>query len=300
MTPRSLLLTGFLLCAQACQADPASPAGYRLVWHDEFEKDGLPDPNKWDYEVGFVRNKEAQYYTRARKENCRIEKGVLILEARRENFANPNYTGAKGEGKDVATQPGYSAQANATRASAEYTAPSLITRKKAEWKYGRIEVRAKLPEGRGIWPAIWMLGSNRGAVKWPNCGEIDLLEYVGYAPDVVHANVHMPARFTPGLDDAGRTKAGMKATFPLREPHKDFHLYAMDWDEKRIRISVDGNEYFRYDNPGSGPQAWPFDQPFYLLLNVAVGGTWGGKQGIDPAIFPQRMEVDYVRVYQKF
>ena len=154
---------------------PRPRDGWRLVWSDEFDYTGLPDPKKWDYEEGFVRNNEAQYYTRARKENARVENGMLVIEGRKEKFPVPQASsGGKG------------------RQFADYTAASLITLNKADWKFGRIEVRAKLPQGRGVWPAIWMLGSNIRQVGWPACGEIDIMEFVGHTPGFVHATVHFP------------------------------------------------------------------------------------------------------------
>ncbi len=257
---------------------PAFPGEWKLVWSDEFDRDGLPDPSRWTYEEGFVRNQEAQYYTRGRPENARVEGGVLILEARRERFPNGRYE---------AGSPSW--QRN--RPFAEYTSASVTTEGKASWRYGRIEVRAKLPTGRGTWPAIWMLGVNRREAGWPRCGEIDIMENVGFDPDMIHANIH-----TEAYNHVMKTNKG--AGVRVAAPHADFHVYALAWSAEKMVFSVDGREYFTYTNEGTGVAAWPFDQPFYLILNVAVGGGWGGRQGIDDAIFPQRMEVDYVRVYQ--
>ena len=189
MPTRTIVLTTCLaiLAAAALSSSPSRPAPttepadkqWKLVWSDEFDYQGLPDANKWDYEVGFVRNKESQYYTRARPENARVEGGNLVIEGRHETYSDPN---AKGR--------------NAGKA-AEYTAASLITRKKAEWKYGRVEIRARLPEGKGVWPAIWMLGSNIGEIGWPACGEIDIMEFVGHDPNHVHATARPPAASSP-------------------------------------------------------------------------------------------------------
>jgi len=252
---------------------------WKLVWSDEFDQDGLPDPARWTYEEGFVRNQEAQYYTRAREENARVRKGVLIIEARKERFPNARY------------EPGSPAwQRN--RQFAEYTSASLTTEGKASWRYARIEVRAKLPTGRGTWPAIWMLGVNRREVGWPRCGEIDIMENVGFDPDTIHANIH-----TEAYNHVRRTNKGNRIR--LDKPYADFHVYALDWGPQRMEFFVDGQSYFTFENENSGPAAWPFDQPFYLILNLAIGGGWGGQKGIDDSIFPQRMEVDYVRVYQR-
>ena len=149
--------------------EQAARVGWKLVWADEFDYKGVPDPAKWDYEVGYIRNNESQYYTRARKENAWVEGGVLTITGRKEKFPIPPGRGDKG------------------RTEAEYTAASLITRGKAAWTYGRIEMRAKLPKGRGVWPAFWTLGTSGG---WPRGGEIDIMEYVGKEPHDVHSNLH--------------------------------------------------------------------------------------------------------------
>src|SRR5437868_5358649 len=164
------LLTGFAtICAGAAE-------NWKLLWADEFDYTGAPDPKRWTNEVGFIRNRELQFYTAGRKENARVENGKLIIEARKEHFPNPRYK----PGVTDARNPEY----------AEYTSACVTTEKLAAWKYGRIEVRAKLPEGRGVWPAIWMLGTNRHSAGWPKCGEIDIMEYVGFDQNVIHANIH--------------------------------------------------------------------------------------------------------------
>jgi beta-glucanase (GH16 family) len=251
---------------------------WKLVWSDEFEKTGQPDPSRWSYEQGFVRNHEAQFYTANRPENARVEHGCLILEARREEWPVPPAAQADG------------------RESAGYTAASVITKGQAAWQYGRIEVRAKIPSGRGIWPAIWMLGANIDDVGWPRCGEIDITEHVGWQPDTVHANLHNSARFAKQVDPAA---AHLQATLKVARPEAEFHRYTLEWDAEQITIAFDDQPYLTCRNPHTGTALWPYDQPFYLLMNVAVGGAWGGEQGIDDRIFPQRMEVDYVRVYQR-
>lgn len=262
---RPLLLLALAVACWSCHgAAPASlPGGWRLVWADEFDKPGLPDPASWGYEEGFVRNNEKQFYTKARSENARVENGHLVLEARKETFQNASYTSA-----------------------------SLTTRGKTNWTYGRIEVRAKLPQGRGTWPAIWMLGADRSKGRWPACGEIDIMEYVGFEPDTIYANVH-----TAKFNHTKGTGRGSKTT--IAAPYKDFHIYAVEWFQDRMDFYVDNKKYFTCPNDGGGFDSWPFDSPQYLILNIAIGGAWGGKNGIDDSIFPQRMEIDYVRVYQK-
>ncbi len=243
---------------------PAQPPGYRLVWSDEFDVSGLPDPVRWNYERGMIRNNEAQFYTAARPENARIENGVLVIEARREDWRQGNV-------------------------AARYTSASVTTQCRQYWRYGRVEVRAKLPAGRGTWPAIWMLGQNIDTAGWPKCGEIDIMENVGFDPDTIHANIH-----TDAYNHVKGTNKGNRIT--VLAPHSDFHVYALEWTPERIVISVDGKPYFTYEKESAEEAVWPFDQPFYLILNLAIGGTWGGQKGIDDSIFPQRFEIDYVRV----
>ena len=260
----------------------ATAGEWNLVWSDEFDKPGLPDPAKWSFEEGFVRNNEAQYYTRARLENARVENGMLTIEARKEHFANPRY------------QPGAleTGRGGRGRAFAEYTSASLTTRGKASWTYGRIEVRAKLPPGRGTWPAIWTLGTNTSQAGWPAGGEIDIMEFVGFDPGIIHANIH-----TKKYNHVKKTGKGSQITVP--DASEAFHVYALEWDAHQLDFFVDDHKYFTYSNEGSGTDAWPYDRDQYLMLNLAIGGAWGGAKGIDDTCFPQRYDIDYVRVYQR-
>lgn len=262
MRPLFLLL---LLLLPFGSARPERPptAEWERVWGDEFNYEGLPDSSKWTYEEGRVRNEEAQYYTRARSQNARVENGTLVIEARKEAYRG-----------------------------ADYTSASVTTQGKASWRYGRIEVRAQLPGGRGLWPAIWTLGTNIEAVGWPACGEIDIVEYVGFNPDSIHANVH-----TAAFNHVDGTGKGA-STF-VADPQAAFHTYAIEWSEDRIDFFVDDEKYFTFENTGGGPAEWPFDRPQYLILNAAVGGSWGGTEGIDDRIFPQQYRIDYVRVYKR-
>lgn len=242
------------------------PNDKNLVWNDEFNYSGLPDSTKWVYDTegnawGWG-NKEAQYYTSQRKENAWVENGLLYITARHENYKDHNFTSAR-----------------------------LVTRNKGDWLYGRVEVRAMLPTGRGTWPAIWMLSTDWEYGGWPESGEIDIMENVGYNPDSVFAAVHT---LTYNHKKGTHKIAGIA----LPDCDKEFHVYAMEWDLQVINIYVDEKLIFSFSNEGTGYKEWPFDKKFHLLLNVAVGGTWGGAQGIDTAIFPQAMKVDYVRVYQ--
>ena len=247
-------------------------AGWEPVWSDEFDYRGLPDPAKWDYEDGFIRNHEAQFYTRARRENARVENGMLILEARREPFQIPNG----------------SPNANGRR-FADYTSASLHTRGRMNWTYGRLEMRARLPQGKGVWPAFWTLGDNVGTVGWPACGEIDIMEFVGHDPNLIYGTSHYQV--------AGK-QASDGAHFMTGLTHGDFHVYAVEWDRDKIDFYVDDHLYHttRVDSAGTGADN-PFRRPHYLLLNFALGGEWGGP--IDDGILPQRYLIDYVRVFRK-
>ena len=251
---------------------------WKLVWSDEFDYKDHPDPKRWTNEVGFIRNREAQYYTAKRLENARVENGKLIIEARKEKFRNPAYR----EGSRDWRRAQF----------AEYTSAALTTQGLKDFRYGRIEVRAKLPQGRGVWPAVWMLGIDRNA-GWPRCGEIDIMEYVGFEPDVIHANIH-----TGKYNHARGTGKGSRIT--VEKPYEDFHNYATEWFPDRIDFFVDNKKYFTYaKEPNAGKDVWPFDEPQYLLLNLAIGGAWGGQKGIDDSIFPQRYEIEYVRAFEK-
>jgi len=255
-----LVLWSLIACGGERQSPQGpTPIGGAPVWADEFDRDGLPDRSRWDYEVGFIRNNERQYYTRERAENARVENGLLVIEARRERF----------EGAD-------------------YTSASLTSR--ANWTYGRIEVRARLPKGRGTWPAVWTLGANIGQAGWPACGEIDIMEHVGFDPGRVHANIH-----TTAYNHVKQTNKGNNILVPGADGA--FHVYAAAWTPDSIAMSVDGQQYFTFSKEPGGDSVWPFDKPQYLILNLAIGGNWGGQRGIDDAAFPARYEVDYVRVF---
>lgn len=233
-----------------------------LVWSDEFNYSGLPDSTKWNYDTGGHGwgNNELQFYTVKRGENARVENGMLTIEARKEDWQGSKYTSAR-----------------------------LITKGKGDWQYGRIEVRARLPKGRGTWPAIWMLASTE-PLAWPDDGEIDIMEHVGWNQNYVHASIHSK-KYNHVM---GTQKTD---TIIVPDASEAFHVYALDWTADSITVSMDDSTYFRFANERTGKDAWPFSQPFHLLLNIAVGGNWGGAKGIDDSIWPQKMEVDYVRVY---
>ena len=242
--------------------------GWELVWQDEFEGDEI-NPENWTYDIGGWGwgNGEAQYYT-DRPENARVENGLLVIEARQEKFENSYYTSAR-----------------------------LLTQGLQAFQYGRIEARIKVPSGGGTWPAFWMLGDNFGREtedpnqsNWPNVGEIDIMEYVGREPDLVVGTVH-----GPGYAGAGGLTRWNRQDYPIAD---DFHTFSIEWDYEGIRWFYDGELYYDLSREAVGDREWVFDQPFFIILNLALGGTLGGTISLD-AEFPQNLYVDYVRVYQK-
>ncbi len=256
----------------ATQAFDTQLAGWTLAWSDEFDSNGLPDAGKWDYDternrVGWFNN-ELQYYARGRLQNTRVEGGRLLITARKETLASaPDYGGQ------------------------QYTSARLITRGKTSWTYGFFEVRAKLPCGRGTWPAIWMLGTGG---RWPDDGEIDILEQTGQDKARVLGTVHTRAWNYSN----GTLGVGQGASTALPDACTAFHNYQLTWTAEHIRIGVDGVQYFEFANPRNGDTTrWPFDNPQYLILNLAIGGDLGGA--VDPGFTEQRMEVDHVRVYRR-
>ena len=268
-----ILLAIALLCglAPASRAESAAlgydidSLNYELVWADEFDTDGLPDPALWAFNVGGGGwgNGELQYYMP--KGNASIENGVLTIEARKEKRGNCSYSSAR-----------------------------MITRNVTDWLYCKIEVSAKLPSGKGTWPAIWMLPTDGVYGDWPASGEIDIMEHVGFDPDVIVQSIHTK-----------RTHGDAASNHSVKVPgvREEFHTYGMEWLPDRIIFSVDGEQTYVYEKPetAEGDRAsdtWPFDQRMYLLINLAFGGTWGGSMGIDEECLPARFEVDYVRVYQ--
>ncbi|OFY52327.1 MAG: glycoside hydrolase [Bacteroidetes bacterium GWF2_49_14] len=264
--PMRYLLLFPVLILLAANAGPKT-TDLVLVWSDEFEKPGLPDVAKWSYDTdgnasGWGNN-EWQHYTAGRIENAFVEDGMLHIRAIREQAENKKYSSAR-----------------------------LITKGKGDWLYGRVEVRAKLPGTRGIWPAIWMLPTEWKYGGWPESGEIDIMEHVGYMPDSVFASVH--TKSYNHVIGTQRTKG-----LYLTDLHENFHVYVLEWDSEQVRIFVDDNPYFSFRRESDDPNVWPFNQKFHLLLNVAVGGNWGAVKGVDSNGFPQEMIVDYVRVYQK-
>lgn len=235
------------------------------IWKDEFNYKGVPDSKKWGYDIGGNGwgNAEKQFYTDDLK-NARVENGHLIIEVHKEKHGENDYTSAR-----------------------------LTSKGKGDFLYGRIEIKAKLPKGRGTWPAGWMLPTeqNYGTNYWPDNGEVDIIEHVGFDQDRVHGNIH-----TKAFNHVIKTNKGNNIV--VDGVSDGFHIYACEWLPDKISIEIDGKSYFTFDKPSDKWEEWPFDKKFHVLLNIAVGGGWGGQKGIDDSIFPQRMEVDYVRVYQ--
>lgn len=244
---------------------------YIPVWCDEFDYEGLPNSDKWSYDVGGHGwgNNELQYYTENDLDNANVKNGFLTITARKEAMENKAYTSAR-----------------------------LVTKGKGDWLYGKIQIKAKLPSGVGTWPAIWMLPTDWSYGGWPYSGEIDIMEHVGYDMNKVYSTIH-----TGAYNHTLGTQIGFEYTSNTLET--DFHVYEIEWEPGIIKSYIDGILYatFTY-NPDTSEgiklsDAWPFDDEFHLILNIAVGGSWGGQQGVDTDIWPQEMVVDYVRVYQK-
>lgn len=238
------------------------PDGYKLVWQDEFSYDGNPDTAKWTYDIGTGENgwgnQEFEFYT-DRAENVECLEGFLTITARQEPFYG-----------------------------SEYTSTRMKSLGKFSFTYGILEIRAKLPGGVGIWPALWMLGENFPTAGWPSCGEIDMMEYAGKDPDLIHGSIHNNSSF-------GNTVNTKTAIF--KNVENEFHIYSVEWTDTEIRFMVDGNNYYTYKPSVYNQDTWPFNKPFFIIMNVAIGGGFGGP--VDNDIFPQSMVVDYVRVYQK-
>lgn len=239
---------------------------WQLVWQDEFDGKGLPDESKWSFDTAGNEwgwgNNEAQHYTKNDTRNANVDNGTLKIVAHIDSCGGKRYTSAR-----------------------------LITKDKADWLYGKVEVRAKLPTNRGTWPAIWMLPTDWEYGNWPKSGEIDIMENVGYDPNVVLATAH-----TEKYNHVAGTQTSGELNIPTC--HSEFHVYSLEWEKEEWRAYVDGVHYYTFRNDGNGFESWPFDKRFHLILNLAIGGNWGGKEGIDESDFPKTFEIDYVRVYQ--
>jgi beta-glucanase (GH16 family) len=257
-----ILVSSFL---NSCSTDEKQTVVTKtqLVMSDEFNVDGAPNPSLWSYNIGTGNNgwgnSEEQYYTN-RPENIKVENGVLKITARREQYMGKSYTSAR-----------------------------ILTKGKFETKYGRLEARIKLPRGKGLWPAFWMLGSNSDTAIWPACGEIDIMEYLGSSPTKIFGTVHGPGY--SGGNAITKTYTLQNSRFDT-----DFHVFGVEWDENYINFYVD-NVLYNQITPSDVTGDWVFNNPFYMILNMAVGGNYPGAPNSETP-FPQEMLVDYVRVYQ--
>ena len=238
--------------------------GWQIVWQDEFEGTELNLKN-WTFDIGGNGwgNQELEAYT-DRPENVRVEDGMLVIEAREE----PEMVAGR-----------------------DYSSARLKTQGLHAWQYGRIEARIKLPYGQGIWPAFWMLGDNLYQKGWPTAGEIDIMEFIGREPEHIYATVHAPGY-------SGGNGVGSSLTVSADSLRNDFHVYAIEWEENEIRWYFDDQQYFKLTPDDDVPDQWIFDHPFFIILNLAVGGRWPGYPD-DTTEFPQFLYVDYVRVYQR-
>ena len=236
---------------------------YVMVWNEEFNTPGLPDSTKWSYESGKIRNNELQYYTVKRLENARIEDSVLVIEARKEKYSG-----------------------------ADYTSASIISKGIGDWKYGKIEISAKVPTGKGTWPALWMMPTNSEYGTWPRSGEIDIMEYVGFEPQYLHYTCHFE-----GTNGTGHQSSGIKSA-SIANPFNKFIKFAIIWTPDKIEWYANDVKYFTYTKKSDDYRTWPFNKEVYLILNLAYGGTWGGIAGVDDTKLPHKFLIDYVRVYQ--
>ena len=273
----SAVIMLFILICTGCRCINHNGNKWELVWQQEFDTDGAIDPAQWTFEQGFVRNREAQYYT-DRKENCIQKDGCLIITGKIEEHPNLNYVC---DSKDW----------RKSRPKAEFTSAALRSCK--SFCYGRFEMRAQLPTGKGTWPAFWLLGESNRSVKkirWPACGEVDIMENVGFDPNKIHSYVHYADNQTGKHKKQGTS---LKAV-----PHDGFHTYTAEWNEDKIIFFFDGRPHFTFiiDDAGKGDDN-PFRKPHFILVNLALGGSWGGD--IDRSSFPKQYKIDYIRVWQK-
>jgi len=242
-------------------------SNWKLVWNEEFDVPGLPDQKNWSYDTSRNKqgwyNNEKQYYSANRLENAEVKDGKLVITARKEALSSAEDWGGQ-----------------------QYTSARLLTDKKAQWTYGFFEVRAKIPCGLGTWPAIWMLGS--GDKPWPTLGEIDIMEHVGRAKGNIYGTLHSKAHNSGGA----KSKKVL-----IGDVCENFHNYQVLWTPDKMTFGVDDIKYHEYANPKTGDLEWPFHTPQYLILNIAVGGDFAGKK-IDDSVFPAKMEIEYIHVYQ--
>jgi beta-glucanase (GH16 family) len=264
---KNFLLAVLLVLSGSCTvfSQNKDKPKWTLSWREEFNYNGLPDTTIWSYDVGGTGwgNDELQYYTQQRKQNAHVSNGHLYIQAIKENYKGKAYTSAR-----------------------------LVTKGKKDFRYGKIEVRARPPKGRGIWPAIWML-SSKVPRTWPDDGEIDIMEYVGYARGEITGAAHVKKNET-GNDILSSVNEIM-----IDNVEEKFYIYTLTWTPTRLEWWVD-NKMFHFYEKGTRPGwQWPFDVKFHIILNIAVGGSWGGRRGIDDSIFPQTFAIDYIRAYNR-
>lgn len=243
------------------------PSGYsKMIFHDEFDVDGMPNPKYWGYEQGYVRGGEMQYYTVARPENTYIKDGKLHIVT-----LNDNWTDAQGTTHAV-------------------TSASVMTKDKVKFTYGRVDIRAKLPICLGSWPALWMMPNDDVYGYWPNSGEIDIIEHVGFNPNIIYFTAHC----------AEQNGANNSYHYSTAVPTctTEFHVYSLVWTESKLEWLIDGKRKFSIVNRASTWRGWPFNRDFYLIMNTAFGGSWGAQKGVDVTALPITFEIDYVRVFQ--
>ena len=252
----------FNSCDESCDEETIN---YTLVWYDNFDNSEI-DLNKWNFEIGTGNwgwgNNEAQYYTNS-PENAYIDNGILVIQALHENYGGMSYTSAR-----------------------------LTTKNKGDWMQGKLEIRASLPTGIGTWPAIWMLPTDWVYGGWPESGEIDIMEHVGYNPNWIHGTIH-----TDEYNHMDGTQLG--GQIHIDDASSNFHTYSIAWTDEYIKWYVDDVQFYSFYNDNQDDFAtWPFNQNFHLIINLAIGGTWGGQQGIDNSALPAQFKIDYVKVYE--
>lgn len=241
-----------------------SAQNYVQVWGDEFNTPGLPDSTKWSYETGKIANNELQYYTSKRMENARIEDSVLIIEARKEKYNGADYTSAR-----------------------------IVSRGIGDWRYGKVEISAKVPAGKGTWPALWMMPTYSEYGGWPKSGEMDIMEYIGVEPQNLFYTVHFE-----GTNGSGHQSNGSGPVKRIANPFNQFIKFTMIWTPDKIEWYANDVKYHTYSKPSDDYRVWPFNKEFYLILNLAYGGDWGGYAGVDDTKLPHKFLIDYVRVFQ--
>jgi len=266
-----ILLVFILLTLNKNLSNPEpKEESWELVWSDEFDYSGLPSTKHWSFiegdgcpELCGWGNNEAQFYTANTLKNARVENNTLLIEAHREK-----------------------------KGSQEYTSAKLITKGKHNILNGKLDIRCKNPRGVGTWPAVWMMPVEDNYGKWPKSGEIDIMEHVGYNRDSIYGTIHCEAyNHLKGTQKAGE--------IAIEDNESRFHNYILEWDQEVMRWYVDSTLYHEFLNIEQSSDEWPFDKEFYLILNLAIGGNWGGTMGIDTTAFPALFEIDYVRYYEK-